>query len=494
MPAAGPGLASVIPASPEPFALVERVGNALRLAAVDGLAQAQGLAPGMTLADARARYPALETQPADPAADARELARLVSAMVRFTPMVCADPPDGIILDITGCAHLFGGEAGLARHVMATVGHTVHHALGSNATAARALARHGNGTGDIPALPVAALDLADEALAALRRAGFRTIGDLARRPMSALAARFGARTVMRLRQIQGEVASPIAPHHASEPIRFEARFAEPLIRTDDALDVIEDLLVQAAHHMAARDLGGRRFVVTLLRSDNARRRLAVETGQPVRDPATVLRLLAERIETLADPLDPGFGFDMIELAVLRPEPLLARQIGLEDGVEESGDDIAALIDRLSVRLGADRVHRLVPCDRHVPERAQAVQPAMQAKPRPWPKADDGTDDRPPRPVLLFDPPQPVDVIAGVPDGPPQRFRWQGRLHEVRLAEGPERIAAEWWRQRTGHLPGGMAPTRDYYRIEDAKGRRYWIFRHGLFDEKPDPRWYLHGLFP
>lgn len=481
------------PALPEPLALVTRAGNALRVSAVDAGAQALGLTTGMTLADARARCPALAVRPADPEADARELDRLVREMVRFTPAVSADPPDGIVLDVTGCAHLFGGESGLARQAAALAGHAARHAFAANAPAARALARHGaprdDGGEDVLSLPVAALELDEDALAALRRAGLRSIGDLARRPMRTLAARFGEETVTRLRQLLGEVSSPLAPHRDATPIRMAARFAEPLIRTDDVLEVIEDLLAQAAREMEARKLGGRRFAVTLHRSDNARRRLAVETGQPVRDPQTVLRLLRERIETLADPLDPGFGFDAIDLAVLRTEPLHSRQMALESREDERTDGLSALIDRLSVRLGPENVRRLTPCNRHLPERAQAFEPAMKARISSWP----ARDDRPPRPLLLFDPPQPVEAVAGVPDGPPQRFRWKGRLHDVRLAEGPERIGAEWWRRREGHLPGESGLTRDYYRVEDGDGHRYWIFRHGLFDEKPDPRWYLHGVF-
>ncbi len=479
-----------IHAPPEPLALVARSGNALRLSAVDAFAVKAGLETGMTLADARARCPTLATKPADPVLDARELDRLVRAMVRFTPMVAADPPDGIVLDVTGCTHLFGGEEELARQAMALAGHTARHASGPNATAARALARHGAKNSDVKALPVSALELPEDALAALRRAGLQRIGDLSHRPMQTLAARFGEEMVTRLRQILGEAASPIAPRRISAPIRLETRFPEPLIRTDDALDAVEDLLEQAARDMEARQLGGRRFAVTLCRSDNARRRLVVDTGRPERDPAIVLRLLHERIDTLSDPLDPGFGFDSIELAVLRTEPLAAHQMALEGSREEASDDLSALIDRLSVRLGPNRVRRLIPCDRHLPEVAQKLLPAREAKAADWPVEQDQL----PRPVLLLDPPQPVDVIAGVPDGPPQRFRWKGNLHEVRLAEGPERIGAEWWRKRTGHLVEGKQPTRDYYRIEDAEGRRYWLFRHGLFEETPSPKWYLHGLFP
>ncbi len=477
-----------VPAPLEPFALVAREGNALRLAAVDGPAHALGLEAGLALADARARCPALTTLPADPTADAAELARLVRDMRAFTPLVSADPPDGIVLDITGCAHLFGGEEALAGQAVALAGYTAHHALAESAAAARALARYGGGS-EVMALPVAALELEEEALAALRRAGLHRIGDLARRPLAALAARFGEAAVTRLRQLTGEASSPIVPHREAAPIRLTARFAEPIARTDDVLEAIEDLLASAARQLEARALGGRRFVVVLHRSDNARRCLAIETAQPVRDPEAVLRLLRERIETLADPLDPGFGFDAIELAVARTEPLAARQLALSKEEGEGADTLAALLDRLGVRLGTERVQRLAPRDRHVPERAQALAPVAETPPAPWPTLG----ERPPRPLLLFDPPQPVAVIAGVPDGPPQRFRWQGRLHEVRLAEGPERIGAEWWLKRQGHRPGGAKGTRDYYRIEVTAGQRYWIFRHGLYGETADPRWYLHGLF-
>lgn len=475
-------------APPEALALTAREGNAMRLMAVDPLAAEMGLAPGMTLSDARARCPSLETLPHDPEADSRELDRVVVHMRRFSPMVMADPPHGVLLDITGCVHLFGGEEALARQACEASGFTARHALADNPAAARALARYGQAGQDIRALPVAALELPGEQLIALRRAGLRRLGDLAQRPSSALAARFGEHAVLRLRRILGEVASPLAPLQPMAPIRAKARFAEPIARTEDVLDVAEDLLRQTASQMEERHLGGRRFVLTLYRSDGATRRLAVETGQPVRDPAPVMRLLRERIDGLSDPIDPGFGFDAITLAVPRCESLPARQIAIEQDQEGTEEHASALTDRLMVRLGTDSVYRLAARDRHLPERAQrTIPPGAKVPPCPWllPGAL-------PRPLYLLDPPQRVDVIAAVPDGPPQRFRWRGTLHEVRLAEGPERIATEWWRFEQGHM-GEAAPTRDYYRIEDSQGRRFWLFRHGLFSEKPDPGWFVHGLF-
>ncbi|WP_206242027.1 Y-family DNA polymerase [Novosphingobium terrae] len=475
-----------------PFALVARVGQALRLAALERDGASHGLAVGMTLADARARCPDLVTAPHDPPEDARLLAVLAGRMARFTPMVALDPPDGLVLDITGCAHLFGGEAALARLAISEAGLTTRPALASHAAAARALARfeRGQAGGEealrIRALPITALELPEASLSGLRRAGLKHLGDLASRPMGSLAARFGEEAVAKLRAILGEAGSPIVARARPVPIRADIRFAEPIGRTQDVLEVAEALLEDTARQMEARRLGGRRFVLRLERADGALRHLAVETALPTRDAAPVVRLLRERLENLADPLDPGFGFDAMALAVPRHEPLAARQTSseAEDREEET---IAALLDRLATRLGEGAILRLHPRDRHSPEKAQALVAAARGLP--------GATQAPalPRPLFLFDPPQEVSAIAGVPDGPPLRFTWRGRAHEVRLAEGPERIAPEWWRHAQGHLPETPLLTRDYYRVEDSAGYRFWLFRHGLFEEQTHPRWYLHGLF-
>jgi protein ImuB len=271
------------------------------------------------------------------------------------------------------------------------------------------------------------------------------------------------------------------------LRVERRFAEPIARTEDALAAIEDLAREAATAMDERGQGGRRFAARLFRSDGQIRDLAVETSQPTRDPALLLRLFDERIDSLADPIDPGFGFDLIALAVPVLEPLVSTQLAL-DGGEVSDGELIALIDRLSTRLGRGRFRRLAPRDTHIPEQAVFTLPTVEdVTPAPWPSPKAG--EPPLRPIHLFDPPQPIEVpAAAFPDGPPRRFIWRRNAHEVTRYEGPERIAAQWWRH-DDHA--GL--TRDYFRIEDSRGRRFWVFRHGLYREKPDPRWYLHGLF-
>jgi protein ImuB len=478
-----------------PFAFVEKVKGALRLVAVDGQAQALGLMPGMALADARARVPDLLAFDADGHADAQWLERIAESCLRYTPMVAIDAPDGLILDIMGCAHLFGGEADLAEDTArrcSEIGMTVRIAVAGTSAAARTLARYSARPGEesVRLLPVAALELAPEATQGLVRAGLKTIGDMAARPMAGIAARFGGEAVDALRHMLGEIERPIVPIRPPAPIMAERRFAEPVARTEYALTVLGELAAEVGRQLEERHIGGRRFEATFFRSDGLARTMTVETSQPTRAPADMMRLMRERVEGLADPIDPGFGFDLIRLDVPVIQELAAAQIGL--GGEATKDaEVAALIDRLSTRLGRDRVRKLVPCDTHIPEQAQLALPAVEARaPAAWPMS--GAKEPPSRPLHLFDPPQPIEVIAEVPDGPPHRFRWRRALHEVRRFEGPERIASEWWKRKDGAVDrAGL--TRDYYRVEDARGRRFWIFRHGLYEEKPDPHWYLHGLF-
>lgn len=476
----------------------------MRVAALhrDGLAL--GLTLGLPLADARARVPDLRAFDADPHADQDWLERLCDGCGRYTPMAALDPPHGLLLDITGCAHLFGNEAGLAGDLVDRLerhGMHVRHALASTPEGAHALARFQTAPAadEITALrrlPVAALGLEAESEAALRRAGLRTIADVAARPPATIAARFGAEAIDALQRLLGEAARPLAPRRVEPAITLERNFAEPVARTAYALGILEELAGQAAEQLRQRRQGGRRFVAHFFRSDGLAFPLRVETSLPTRDPQAIMRLFQERIDSLSDPLDPGFGFDMVRLSIPRTEPLDPGQLVLEGGggrEAETEKDVAALIDALSIRAGRGRILRLSPRDSHIPEQAQLALPAVESRaPARWP----GTPvpgEPPLRPIHLFDPPQPIDVLAEVPDGPPHRFRWRRTLHEVARFEGPERIAPEWWKARAGGLEG-QGRTRDYYRVEDARGRRFWIFRHGLYGaEKANPGWYMHGLF-
>ncbi len=479
----------------------------MRIVAVDETALTLGLAPGMMLADARARVPDLLTIAHDAAADAALLDWLAEDCDRFTPMVATDVPDGLLLDITGCAHLWGDEQNLVSAVAARLVHlglTIRLALAETPDKARALARHGgelirvgrklppeafneDRSGYSPALPVAALDLPEEQATALRRAGLYSIDDLARRPRRPLAARFGMAMIAKLARVLGEEDVRIVPRRLPPHLFFVRRFAEPVAHTEMVLGSIRDLASEAAIALGERGQGGRGFTVSLFRSDGDTRRLTIETGRPTRDPALLDRLFRERIDSLSDELDPGFGYDAIRFDVAFVEELGSSQPGL-DGGERGNGDVDALTDRLGVRLGHARVRRFASGNSHVPECASFTVPTnTPALPMPWPSPEPG--EPPLRPIRLFDPPQRVEVIAEVPDGPPRRFRWRRQMHDVIAHEGPERIASEWWKRRD---MTGL--TRDYYRVEDARGRRFWLFRHGLYGgEKPNPDWYVHGTF-
>lgn len=528
---------------------------ALRLAAVNDAAAALGLAPGMALADARARHPDLAVAEADPAAERALLTAVADLSDRYTPLVALDPPDGLFLDVTGCAHLFGGEAAMAADLcarLARFGLTARLAVAATPGAAWAAARcglagggttpDGDQTGRPPAgrdrdgrrpghrgatdaaaagwcvlasgeeqtalssLPVAALRLTPATVSALARAGLTTIGDLAGLPRAPLAARFGAGLITRLDQALGRADEALVwrrppPAHAVERV-----FAEPIVSERDVLTAAERLAARLAETLTAHDQGARGLELTLFRLDGAVQRLTVGTSRPLRDPAVVRRLIAEKLTRLDD-LDAGYGFDRARLAALAVAPLPPQQAGFEagladglDGGVDAEEELARLVDRLAARLGAERVTRLVAGDSHLPERAGGAVPVVGlpvagfAEPPPAvldpsPPADLlQQDTRHPRPPRLFVRPEPVEVVAEVPDGPPARFRWRRVEHRVMRSEGPERIAAEWWRD------GPAAPTRDYFRVETTEGRRFWLYREGLYErETVHPRWYVHGLF-
>jgi protein ImuB len=490
-----------------PYVFTEKQRGAVRIMAVGEVAHALGLTPGMMLADARARVPDIVAVDHDPQADAALLSEIADDCDRYTPMVALDPPDGLILDITGCAHVWGDEKNLVSALAARLarhGFTLRVALAQTPDRARALARHGgemlsvnrrtppgqlneNRTRYIPALPIAALDLDEGSTTALRRAGLYTIDDLASRPRAPLAARFGRGMVAKLARVLGEEDIRIRPRRLPPALFLIRRFAEPIATTDYIRATIDDLAAEARAALTERGAGGRSFTISLFRSDGDTRRLTIETGAPTRDPALLNRLFRERIEALADPLDPGFGYDAVRLDVGVTEPLDAVQVGLAGDTAKAAA-IGGLIDRLGVRLGRGRVSRFTPGNSHIPELAAFISPASAPPlPLPWERVEAG--EPPLRPLHLFDPPQRIEVMAEVPDGPPRRFRWRRAVHDVTLYEGPERIASEWWRRRDR---GGL--TRDYFRVEDSRGRRFWLFRHGLYGaEKVNPDWYLHGVF-
>jgi protein ImuB len=484
---------------PRPLVVTGRRGNVERLTAVDAAAANLGLKPGLALAEARARYPDLAVVAEHGADDRRLLDAIADWCQRYTPLLAVDPPDGLMLDIAGCAHLYSGEAGLLADLLARIerfGFAARAAIASTIGTAFAVAQFGEAGIVAPGeeraalapLPITALRLPEETVAALRRVGLKRIGDILDLPRAPLAARFGEHVLRQLARALGTEREPLTPILPVAAYVAEQPFAEPIAREEDVLRVIERLAARLEPVLERRGEGARSIELALFRTDGAVRRVVVSTSRPVRDPPDIHALYVERLATFADALDPGFGFDLARLSVLAAEPCPPEQVGL--GERADAADLDRLIDRLSARLGARRVTRLVANDSHIPEIAAGSVPAQAgvARANGWAAFRRFRDAAAlsPRPLRLLAKPEPIEAIATVPDGPPVRFRWRRAFHEVVAADGPERIEGAWWSEEGG-------PARDYFRVEDKAGLRFWVFRAGLYRSTAQPQWFLHGTF-
>ncbi len=521
---AGPAGADVGEAGP--LALVTSVHGRLLLAAVDVLAEQGGLAPGMPLADARALLPGLRTAAHDAPGDAAALARLAEWCGRYSPWTAVDGcgcdaggAAGLMLDVTGCAHLFGGEAALLSDLVGRLrrlGFAARAALVETPGAAWAMARFAApaaGSADprftvlppgevraaLAPLPPAALRLPPATCELLVRFGLRTIGDLFDLPPAALAPRFGPHLAQRLAAALGGEAEALSPRRPVPPFLVRRVFAEPIAAAEDIARTLDTLLPRLCRALETAQQGARRLELAVYRVDGSVRRLGLGASRPTRDPAHLRRLFIPHLAAV----DPGFGIEVMTLAVPLAEPLSALQLTLSAAGTGAGakgsagavaadviGDLPALIDRLGSRLGLDNVRTLAPRESHIPERAvtavSALGPALVPRPA-WPvPAAAG----PARPLRLLPRPEPVEAVALLPDHPPARFRWRRLLHRIVRAEGPERIEPEWWvdAPAAGPAPGA---ARDYFRLEAEDGRRYWLYRTaGAAD---GGRWFLHGLF-
>lgn len=489
-----------------PLVIAAHDGRRLSVAAADAAAAAVGLYPGMPLAQAQAQVPGLVIHPAEPEADAAALRRLATWCLRYSPLVAPDAPDGVWLDVTGCAHLHGGETRLLRDLLArceTRGLAARAAIADTPGAAHAVARYeapghtapcrkaGEGRATVvpagtikPALaplPISALRLPPDTLESLRLLGFERVEQLAAIPRAPLTRRFGPLVANRLDQALGVVFEPIVPLVPPDLPQARLAFLEPLL-TAEALAATNATLVRTlCAALEKTGQGVRRLDLVFHRVDGSVQSLRIGTARPSRDARHLARLLDEKLERI----DPGLGIEAMHLftALIDRLPHVQTEAMLT-GAEDASPDVSVLIDRLENRLGSRHVWRAAPVESDVPERSvrrvSAVAPPRRAA---WP-ADL------PRPVRLLDPPQPVEAMALLPDQPPVAFTWRRVRHRVRRADGPERIAGEWWKRA-----GEMRSVRDYFRVEDEAGQRFWLFRRGDGDDPAtgDLRWFLHGFF-
>ena len=467
---------------------VHTIGSRRLVRAACAAAQEAGLHIGMALAQAQALVPHLHVAEATPEEDEASLRELARWALAYSPVVAADPPDGLWIDIAGVAHLFGSEEELLGDLTSRLtrqGIAAKAAVADAPGAAWAVARFGAGgvmpTGRtvdaVAPLSIRALRIAADTLSALHRLGIERIGQLAAMPRAPLVRRFGRDVALRLDQAMGHAFEPITPLIPKETPAAALAFAEPIGRLEDLRRVVLRLAHDLCRQLERRGEGVRRLDLLCQRVDQKSVCLRVGTARANRDAAHLAKLFDERLQTI----DPGFGIEEIVLVASKVEPLSEIQTqarGLGD--EAAGEaDMGQLVDRLGARIGMRKVYRLAPVQSLVPERMARRIPAL-APPTGsvWP-------ENLPRPTRLLDPPEPVVATALLPDHPPAFFVWRKVKHRVAKADGPERITPEWWNGDRGSAP------RDYYRVETEQGGRFWIFRDAPAQE--GGHWWLHGFF-
>ena len=461
-----------------PFALTHIHANTQRIYCLNAEAERQGLRKGMGFSDARMLCPDLQTSLANPQADGQFLQTLARWAGKYCPWVGLDD-DGLMLDVTGSTHLFGGEGGMlddlhARLDRASLSHKT--GLASTRGAAWALARFGGGRiPDGPILPhighleVAALRIGDDMCNAVQRLGVRTIAELAVLPRTTLAHRFGADLLLRLDQALGEQPEPVSPRKPPPSFSVRMTLPEPIGLSRDVTAGLERLLVRVCETLSDQQKGARRLCFTARRVDQANLHSEVRLARPMRDAARIARLFERGIEAL----DAGYGIDQIRLEATEVEHLPFRQTTHHGAVE--GDSMADLITRLGTRVGLENITRHLPSDSNIPEKSFTVAYAAYSEP-----ATGGWYASPPRPLVIF-PPEP---IAGYSPHPPTRFQWRRMSFRTEQTVGPERIAPEWWLDN----PDWRSGLRDYWRIYTREGRRLW-----LFFTPQNPAWFVHGEF-
>jgi protein ImuB len=483
------------PAAPDaakPLVLVGQHGRQRVVTAVNAVAAGLKLGAGMPATKAQALVPDLVVQHADPDADAKALDRLAVWALRYSPVVATDPPDGIVMDTSGADHLHGGETAMASDVVRRLhqaGIECRVAISDAWGASHSLARFsadeatvvpfGGARAAVERHPVAALRLPADIVHELRRLGFDRVRDLLTTPRAPLALRFGPVVGRRLDQATGSTSEPIDPIRPAEMIEVRRTFVEPIGAAETIARYVGKLVALMCSELEERGLGARRVDLLCHLVDNRIQAVRIGVAKPIRDPKRLTRLLTDKIETI----DPGFGIEILRLAATAIEPFATSQT-ISSLVEETAADVTGLIDILANRLGGRRLFRMAPAQSDVPERSY-----VRASPTA-PVSDDQWPAHWPRPSRLLPAPEPIQTVALLPDHPPVHFTWRGIRRRVKRADGPERVFGEWWKR-----DAEMVAVRDYFRVEDEAGERFWIFRAGDGEDAAtgSHKWYLHGIF-
>lgn len=470
-----------------PFVLtaLERGHMVIQSASIE--AQEKGIMTGMALADARALYPALQVLDDQPHLAEKLLKALAEWCIRYTPVVAIDFPDGLVLDASGCAHLWGGEHSYLKDINTRLeggGYHVRAAMADTIGTAWAVARYGQSSPVIGPglqkeallpLPPAALRLESEVVERMHKLGLSKIERFIHMPRQVLRRRFGQQLLIRLDEALGEAIESIEPLCLVEPYQERLVCLEP-IRTKTGIEIaLEKLLEKLCGRLQHEIKGLREAVFTCYCMDGKKQRITIGTNHAVRNAAHLFKLFELKIAGIA----PGWGIELFMLEAPVVEDLPAQQERLWTEAGSCGNSaLACLLDRMAARIGQQAIHRYLPDEHYWPERSLRPAASMGEEPAiDWPEEQI-------RPICLLPVPERIVVSAPIPDYPPMLFIYQGKIHQVRQADGPERIEREWW------IEEGL--QRDYYRVEDEEGARYWLFRSGHYDGH-HPEWFIHGYF-
>jgi protein ImuB len=468
-----------------PFVLRTSIHGRMIVTAANAAAEAQGISVGMVLADARALLHDLEVQDDQPELVAQLLRRLAEWCIRFTPVVALDPPDSLLLDVSGCSHLWGGDEPYLKEIerrLRARGYDVNTAIADTAGTAWGAARYGEVTLIKPnqhinallPLPPEALRIEPEVAERLHKLGLHRIRQFIHLPRPSLRRRFGSRFLVQLDKATGQACELLEPVQPPEPYQERLPCLEPIITAGGIAIALRELLVQLCLRLQQEQKGLRAAVFKGYRVDGKVEHVMIGTNCPSHHVDHLFHLFDLKIPTI----EPALGIELFVLEALKVEDHAAQQETMWEGSGGLGDPrLSELLDRLAGKAGAQAIRRYLPDEHYWPERSFKPATALLEKTTaPW-RSDKL------RPVLLLRRPERIEVTSLIPDYPPMLFRHHGMLHKIVAADGPERIELEWWLQQGQH--------RDYYRVEDEDGRRYWLFRLGHYDETY--QWFLHGFF-
>lgn len=469
-----------------PFILASPQQGRMIVRAASALAEQRGVSVGMVVADCRAIFPSLKVFDDMPEQPGKLLGALAQWALRYTPVVATDMPDGLVMDISGCAHLWGGEVPYLNDIitrLSAYGYDLRAGMADTIGAAWAISRFGGSarivapSGHLEALlplPPAALRLPADILQRLDKLGLCQVRSFIAMPRRALSRRFGPVLLMRLHQALGQEIEVLVPICPAVPYQHRLPALEPVCSAAGIEIALEKLLEVLCQLLAKEEKGLRSCQFRCYRIDGNMQQIQVGTNRASRSVAHLFRLFKNDIATIA----PGLGIELFIIEACIVEELSVEQEVLWHGGNQNNKELAELLDRVAGKVGMDRIKRYLPAEHYWPERSVKVASSLHELPATAWRRDL------PRPVFLLPQPEIIEVTVPIPDYPPMLFHYKGQLHNVVKADGPERIEQEWW------IEDGR--QRDYYCVEDADGARFWLFRSGLYSSA-EPRWFMHGFF-